>query len=115
FEVEVLIARNDREADAVLVAARDECLEHLRRREADLRRHALRGEIIRIDFVLADLVRDAEGIEQARGVGLHRARSLGACAAKRNIRRVAPPEVTDRAITRRLPQGGATSAAARGR
>jgi len=60
FQIELRVAGNDREADAVLIAACHERLEHLLGRHADLHRHRLRGEILRIDFVLADFVGNGE-------------------------------------------------------
>jgi len=35
-------------------------------------RQAFRTEVVRIDLIRAQLVGDAEGIEKAGGVGLHR-------------------------------------------
>src|ERR1051326_6754809 len=75
FEIELRVAGNDCEADAVLVAACDERLEYLLRRHADLHRHRLGREIVWIDFVLADFVEDAEGVEKPCGVGLHARKS----------------------------------------
>src|SRR6185436_3602315 len=49
----------------------DERLEHLLRRQADLARHRLRREVVRIDLVLADFVGDAERVEQPGRVCLH--------------------------------------------
>ena len=57
---------------------REQGLEDLLDRQADLPRHVDGGEVFGIDLVLLQRVGDAEPLEDAGGVGLHRAgRPLG--------------------------------------
>src|SRR4051812_3958203 len=65
LEIELRSRRHHREADAVAIAADDQRLEHLLRREPYLARDGLGAEILLVDFVIAQLVADTEPVENA--------------------------------------------------
>ncbi len=69
FQIEFLIARDNGHHRAITVSARHQRFEYLFRRKPDLRRHGLGGQIVRIDFVFAQFVADAELVEQSGGIG----------------------------------------------
>jgi hypothetical protein len=51
--------------------ASDQSLENLLDRKADLVRNGLRGQVVGIDFVRAEFVRDPHPFQKAHCVGLH--------------------------------------------
>ena len=69
LEVELSVAGDHREADAVPVAPGDEGLEHLLGRHPQLERDRLGGQVVEVDFVFPKFVSDAQPVERPRGVG----------------------------------------------
>jgi putative membrane protein len=70
LQVQFLIAGDHRQADSIAVAARDQRLENLLRRQTNLGRNRFRSKIVGIDLVLAQLVVDSHLVEQPRRVCL---------------------------------------------
>ena len=71
LEIELGAAGDHGETDTVAIAADHEGLPDLFQRHADLGGDRLGREIVGIDLVFAQLVRDPQAIEEAGGVGLH--------------------------------------------
>jgi hypothetical protein len=76
LQIQFLIAWDDRHAEPVAVAARDQRLEYLFRREANLPGHCFRRQVIDVHIVFAQFVVNPQLVEDARGVGLGRHGSI---------------------------------------
>jgi hypothetical protein len=70
LQVQFLMAGDHRHNNSVAVAARDQRLENLLRRQTDLGGNRLRGEVFGIDLILAEFVVDSHLVEEPRGICL---------------------------------------------